>query len=383
MIRDGFWWISLIFPLTLIVGIATLNALTWPRLKRPEQAPAEEKNMPLLSVLIPARNEAHNLPETLSSWLAQRYPRLEILVLDDASEDDTAQIVQSFAARDPRLRLLRGAPLPPGWRGKNWACHQLAQAAQGDYLLFTDADVRWDAEAVEAAMKAAQSLEADLLALWPHQETESWSEYVLVPLIPLAVTFYLPVLAAHHIAHPALAAAIGQALLFRRKAYEAIGGHAALAANPLDDITLAQHIKAHGLALRLVEASQLIRCRMYRSWSEVRNGLSRSLLSAAGNRPWPLLAGVFLQLYLFLLPPLGWLLSWLFPFGQTLFPRPLFALAYGLSLTARLIGALVHRQRLSQALLMPLSVTLLVLLAFWGLWQRHRYGGMSWKGRLV
>lgn len=363
----------LLFSLCLVCLVTIINALTWPRMR-----PVELKQAPAVSVLIPARNEAHNLPHTLQAWSLCPQKNLEIIVLDDHSQDATAAIVEDAARRDGRIRLLRGEALPQGWAGKNWACFQLAQAASADILLFTDADVIWQAGALSSALAYLQESQADLLALWPEQITLSLSERLLVPLIPLLVTFFLPVPAAHVLPFASMSAAIGQALLFRRAAYHQIGGHAALRANPLDDITLARNIKSAGLRLRLLEAGRLVACRMYGSWPEVRDGLARSLLGASGNKLVPLFLLVGLLVWLFVFPYL-WLLWQVFVGGVVALP----ALAVLLALGVRLLGAVFHHQRWQEAVLMPLSIFLLIGISFRAVEWKFRFGGAFWKGRRV
>ena len=360
----------LLGPLFVLAVITILNALTWPRLQPTLQPTADT----LISVLIPARNEAHNLPATLAAWTKCPLPNIEILVLDDHSQDETAAIIRSFTARDARIRLLIGSDLPPGWAGKNWACAQLAETAGGEYLLFTDADVRWQPNALQAALASMENSQADLLALWPTQKTHSLAERLVVPLIPLAVMFFLPIPAAHHLPFASMSAAIGQALLFRRAAYLRSGGHAAIARNPLDDITLARRIKAAGLRLRLVEANHLVTCRMYTSWVEVRDGNAKSLLGTSGNQLLPIFLAVILQGWLFIFP-------WVWLFWATDPRVPLFAILLGLLM--RLLGARVHHQRWQEAVLMPVSVLALGTIALHAASWKLKHGGAVWKGRVV
>jgi chlorobactene glucosyltransferase len=159
--------------------------------------------------------------------------------------------------------VLQGTPLPPGWTGKNWACAQLAAAATAELLLFTDADVRWQPGAVHSVAATLQTLDADLLTVWPTQITHSWGERLTVPLMAMAVLGYLPVRLAHDFFHPLAAAANGQCMAFRRPAYTAIGGHAAVQAAIVEDIQLAEHIKAAGFKLRMADGAGLVACRMY------------------------------------------------------------------------------------------------------------------------
>ena len=160
--------------ITVALGIlgltAVSNFLFFPRLKA-----SQPVAQPKLSILIPARNEAAVIGSTVRALLAQNYHHFELILLDDQSEDGTGAIATEAAKGDARFRLLSGTPLPPGWLGKNWACHQLSQAATGEYLLFADADVRWAPEALAALLSLAQTEQADLLTVWPTQQTESHS----------------------------------------------------------------------------------------------------------------------------------------------------------------------------------------------------------------
>src|SRR5690606_28862766 len=150
---------------------------------------------PMVSILIPARNEAQVIAGTIRSLLAQHYPNFEIILLDDQSTDGTANLAAQAGAGDSRLRVIGGAPLPEGWLGKNWACQQLSQAARGEYLIFTDADVYWSVDALAALIELTQQTQADLLTVWPTQDTVSAGERLVVPLMALAILGYLPLLA--------------------------------------------------------------------------------------------------------------------------------------------------------------------------------------------
>ncbi|MCB0161394.1 MAG: glycosyltransferase family 2 protein, partial [Caldilineaceae bacterium] len=164
--------------LLVMLAIALGNLWAFPRLS-PTSATAP---MARVSVLIPARDEAAVIGRTVDALLGQEPPVHEVLVLDDGSTDGTGGAAHAAAGADPRLRVLDGAPLPAGWVGKNWACHQLGQAATGDVLLFTDADVCWEAGALSAVIRLQASLDADLLTVWPTQATVTWGERLVVPL---------------------------------------------------------------------------------------------------------------------------------------------------------------------------------------------------------
>jgi chlorobactene glucosyltransferase len=207
-----------IVVLLALIGIALItvvNAFFWQRLGEDPRA----SKQPMVSILIPARNEAAVIDRTVRSLLVQTYFNLEIIVLDDNSSDGTADVVQSVAGPKSRLRVVSGSTLPPPWLGKNWACHQLAQLARGEILIFTDADVSWAPHAVSALVAKMDRTQADLLTIWPTQQTQSWAERLTVPLMALVVIGYLPLPLVHYTRWPMFAAANGQCLAFRRQAY--------------------------------------------------------------------------------------------------------------------------------------------------------------------
>jgi chlorobactene glucosyltransferase len=236
-----------------------------------------------VSVLVPARNEAANIRACVRSLLAQTYPRLEVLVLDDRSEDDTRRILEEERARDARLVVLTGTEPPPGWSGKNWGCHQLALAARGEVLLFADADtVFFEPNAVDAIVHTLQDGPADLVSGLPKQLLGTLGETVFVPLFYWAFFCFTPLAAGRVWRRPAFTRAIGQLMAFRREAYDAVGGHAAIRASVVDDLDLARRIAGAGLACRIVDATEFVSCRMYRSGREAVAGFGRNLFAAFG-----------------------------------------------------------------------------------------------------
>jgi|YNPNPStandDraft_1061719.scaffolds.fasta_scaffold19774_3 chlorobactene glucosyltransferase len=294
---SGFWLqhqASLVVFLAVILLIILGNLLT---IRRMERYPAPPRQ-PFLSVLIPARNEEANIGDCLRSLLAQEYPSYEVLVLDDHSTDRTPEIIRSLAAGEERLKLLSGAPLPPDWLGKHWACHQLAQAAQGELLLFTDADTRHHPYTLRDAVAALLAEGADMLTAFPREEIHSWAEVLVVPGFYWSLFSFMPLFLAHHLRWPQLSTAIGQFMLFRRSAFQQIGGYAAIRQQVTDDVALARRIKAAGLRWRLVDGTGRVRCRMYRNVSEVYEGFSKNLFAVFDYR---IISFVFVWLWLPLL----------------------------------------------------------------------------------
>jgi len=285
----------------VLIGLSNLRRLR--RLDRYPPSPAT----PRVSVLVPARNEEANIGACVTSLLAQDYPDLEVVVLNDHSTDRTGEILAEMT-RGERLRVVAGRDLPEGWLGKHWACHQLAEAASGELLLFTDADTRHGPASVRHGVAALHAEGADLLTAVPFEETVTAAEQLIVPVIPWSILTFLPLEVAYRTRSPAFSATIGQYMLFRANAYRAIGGHAAIATDPVDDISLGRRIKGGGFRWRLADATGDVRCRMYQNAEQVFEGFSKNLFSAFGNRALPFV-GVWLWLEIVFLLPVAVLLA--------------------------------------------------------------------------
>ena len=260
----------------LLLGILA-NVLNNLRLLRrmPRHGPLPDPP-PLLSVLIPARNEERNIGRCLESLLRQDYPCLEILVLDDESSDQTADVVAKLAAEHPQIRLLRGQLLPPGWHGKTYACQQLAQAARGEWLLFTDADTVHAPHAVSSALRAALETRADLVSLFPRAVMGTFWEAVALPMITVGPMCYLPLGLINRTRHPLVTLAIGPFMFFRRDFYWRIGGHEAVKQDIAEDVFLARLVKRNGGRLALMDGTRTVSVRFYRGLNEAWRGFSKS-----------------------------------------------------------------------------------------------------------
>ncbi len=352
--------------LSVISGILIFNVFRFPRLattKNPEEL------CPRVSILIPARDESAVIRETVQSVIAQDYPYFDVMVLDDHSTDRTGDLARTASRK---VNVLKGADLPDGWAGKNWACHQLSQAATGEVLIFTDADVRWQPGALRVLVTHMLAEKADLLTIWPTQATVTWSERLTVPLMAMVVLAYLPIQAVHDHPSSLFAAATGQCMAWRRAAYQQVGGHEAVRDTVLEDVTQARLVKKLGLRLRMADSAGWISCRMYTDWASVRNGYAKNILAGYGGTIPLMLATVFHWL-IFLFP---WL--WLISGGGF---QALGLVVMGL--TIRALSAVWTRQRGLDALLMPVSALLMTAIAAQALIWNQRYGGSVWKGRVV
>ena len=265
--------LSLLFLAIIIRDLQSANRVP---LLAPERLQAE--HMPSLTVIIPARNEASRIERCLEGLAAQHLPKLDILVLDDNSTDNTAEVVRSFGARLPGLRVMTGAVLPEGWAGKCWACWQAAQASDAEWLLFLDADTAPLPGMIATLLDYTHRRRLDLLTLLPLLELGSWWERVLMPPFIGLIQAVYPIDRVND-PRSSLALANGQCILVRRSAYFAVDGHRAVRDSVLEDVRLAQTIKGAGYRMEAVGGPELMRVRMYTRFSEVAEGLRKNAMA--------------------------------------------------------------------------------------------------------
>jgi chlorobactene glucosyltransferase len=361
---------SIIALLAVVLLVTIFNAVTAPMLKRAPKL----RNAPRVSVLVPARNEEKNIGACLEGLLAQDYPNLEILILDDNSSDRTFALVQQLAAKDSRVRLLAGAALPAGWLGKNWACHQLSECATGEILIFTDADNRYASPAVTHTVGWMQKYRLSMLSAFCHQITKTLPEKLAVPAVNMLVYSYLPLWLTYYSQAPSLAAANGQWLAFTREAYKRIGGHRAVSRHVVEDVELSRRAKQMGEKILALSAKDEVYSRMYQSAQQVWEGYSKNLFGLMRFQTAPFF--IVLSL-LFLIHIAPFLLVWF----ESL--TALALMAIGMNLVMRLILAAKYAHPwLIGALLHPVSIAYLILLGF-NSYRWYRTGRIKWKGRLV
>lgn len=360
--------------ITLFLAISTLSMVAWNALILPP-LPRPKHTNKKLSVLIPARNEAANIGALLDTLLPQPNIDAEFIVIDDHSTDATATIVQTYAARDARVRLLQGKELPAGWSGKNYGCQQMAEAATGDYLLFLDADVRLTPEALPrllARMEKQPNLA--LLSGVPCQVTPSFAEKLIPPLIAFLIMGYLPIFFARLFPWAAFGAAVGQAVLVRRDSYFAAGGHAAVKATLHDGIEMARLMRRKGFKTDLCAMHDLIRCRMYADFKTVWYGFAKNANEAMA-RPVPLAIWTFLLGGGHILPYL------LLPFASGEAFWLLFTAAAA-SMLSRLVTSLPRGESLLGAVLHPFGIALFLAINYWSLFARDKIKQQGWRGRV-
>ena len=262
------------------------------RVRMPRPLPgASTADNRVVSVVVPARNEAQNIEACVSSLVASTYPRFEVVVVDDRSDDATGDLVRALRrGRAERVVVVEGAHLPDGWLGKPWACRQGAEAAAGDLLLFTDADTVHGPELLGRAVAAMDEDEADLLTLSGRQIMGSFWERLVQPQIFLSMLFrFYDMERATKRGRWRDAIANGQFMLFPRESYDALGGHGSVRDEIVEDLAMAQHVVREGRRLSLRQADQDFATRMYRSLSELVAGWSKNLMMGGAQSMPPLL----------------------------------------------------------------------------------------------
>lgn len=288
MIASVLWWGIVLFLGVKAVGLA-VNLVRFPRLSSATLVPGRGREvwdgaaetLAHVSILVPVRNEERTLPLTLPGLLRQ--PVGEIVLLDDGSEDETFDLATRLTAGHPHARVLRGESLPEGWIGKNWACSRLAEAAQGDLLIFLDADVHLEDGAAEAIVAEMRRQTADAFSVFPRHLTGSLAERALLPIIDHVLLSFLPFPLLREPRARAAAVANGQVFAFDRSTYDALGGHASVRGEILEDVLLARRVRREGFRLGLALGGDLVAVRMYRSYPAMIHGLGKSLLAAHGE----------------------------------------------------------------------------------------------------
>lgn len=251
--------------------------LAKPRPHLGEFTPLPPDRAPLVSIVLPARNEERTIGRCLRSLLASEYPACEILVIDDRSTDATAALVAGFAASDQRVRLIHGTELPAGWYGKPWACWQGAQQAKGELLLFTDADTEHGPQLLPRAVAALQASDVDLVTVMPRQEMIGFWERMVQPFFFLLLGLrFGPLSRINRNRNPRHGIANGQFILVTRQSYFAVGGHQAVHNTVLDDLMMGvRYLEARRTHL-FVNAEDDMTTRMYDSLGGIIEGWSKN-----------------------------------------------------------------------------------------------------------
>jgi len=326
---------------------------------------------PSVSALIPARNEEAVIAACIES-LARQQEISEIIVVDDQSTDGTAGVVRNLIGKYPRVRLFQTDSLPDGWVGKNHALWSGVQQAKGAWLLFTDADAEHETNSAARALQIAREHEAALVSFSPEQVTENWYEKALIPYIYLRLAKLFAYDDVNDPKSPA-AAANGQFLMIRRDVYDAIGGHAGVAGEVLEDVAIAMRVKGAGQRIWFASGKGIVRVRMYRSFDSMWHGWKKNLYRLVGGRPW----AAFREIE----SSLPWIPLLLILIGLK---SPLIFLFGVLLLLARqiLYGLELVRNRFPFSFIFYYApAAVLYTSVLWASYRSHVKGRIEWKGR--
>jgi chlorobactene glucosyltransferase len=361
----GILAVFIITFLSLRTFISLVNLLS--RLHLPEQKP---HHCPKVSVLIPARNEEAVLGHLLDSLEKQDYPDFEVIICDDHSSDNTEEILNWIAGEDERFHWFLGEKLPSGWVGKNFACHQLAQKAAGQYFLFLDADVELNPDAISKAAAYFQGNGLSLLSVFPEQKMESFAEQISVPLMNWILQSLLPIILVQKSRFASLSAANGQFMLFDAENYRSNQWHSQVRNQNVEDIRLARMIKSEGHKMAVLLGNNDIFCRMYHRFDEAVQGFSRNIHEYFGGRRAVMLVFWFMV-------SLGPFITF-FAFGWMFFG--LFVL---LVLLNRVFIAAANRQNVFLSVLLhPSQMFSFTVVVFYHIFRRIKKE-TTWKGRKI
>jgi chlorobactene glucosyltransferase len=357
-------------------SIALWNYFSFAAIRRRDRP----SRMPSISVLVPARNEERSIERCVRSLLEQEYDDFEVIVLNDHSDDRTGEILTTLRREHPALSVIEGAPLPAEWVGKNWACHQLAREARGEWLLFTDADTIHEPHSLSAVIGFAERTGAHFFSGVPRQRMESFWERVVIPMVIFLYFAYLPNRWITDRRDPQFSATNGQLLCVARLAYDKIGGHEAVRSQLVEDLWLGRAAKRAGIRTALASAIETVECRMYGSLREIMAGFSKNLFPGFDYSIVGLTFFLISTLLLYVVPLIfvivaitnGW-------YTVELFWLPLTQLLLASAMRAML--ALRFGMDWRQLFYHPLSALIIAIIALnsarWSFSRR----GATWKGR--
>ena len=337
-----------------------------------------DKN-PLISILVPARNEEEDIKRCLISLTKQDYPNIEILVLDDNSSDNTANIVTELSKKDSRIKLYKGEPIKKGWMGKSYACWQLSKYARGDYFVFTDADTLHFSNSISGAVACLLRYKLDALSVFPKQimvtiherMMNMFGHYIILCLMP----FYL----VRKLKTALFCTAIGQFMLFKKDVYKKIGGHKSIRSEMLEDIKISKRVKKMGYKFMIFDGRNNVYCRMYRSFREIVKGYSRVLFAVFDYKVYMISIAIVLVFVIFLSPffllPMVILLDW------PLLLIELLILQINIIFITRIVLSIKFKCKAVDVILHPVAIVYLIMIAINSILSVKIRSGIYWKGR--
>jgi len=372
------WWSSAlaVAVCSMLLAVSVYNLIRFARLARFEVH--DSRAEPSVAVLVPARNEERCIEACVRSLCRQNYQRLEVIVLNDSSTDGTGRILKSLSGEFSNLRVINGSPLPEGWVGKSWACHQLSQATSADVLLFTDADTVHRPETVARSVRFLSEQKLSMFSLVPYQVLSSFGEHAVIPMVHVLYFSYLPNSLIISNPRVSLSAANGQFMCFSRKGYDLVGGHTAVWNSLVEDVFLARAVKAAGGRIALVDGTDAVSCHMYTGASEVTRGFSKNMFPATGYNL-PAILFFLTHLALTYIAPVASLGMGLTMSDTTMVAASSYALATAGFI--RLMISIRFRMPLWHMILQPVTAIWTIVIGLNSVRWAYSRTGSQWKGR--
>jgi len=367
---SAFFWLALLF-----MPVRWRMSERW---EACDDSQIPHSQLPSLSVIVPARNESDSLPLTLPSWLDQDCPESEIILIDDESTDGTEKCAHSISSRFSRtIRIIKGTPPPPGWTGKLWALQQGINVSTGEWLLFTDADIRHCPNLWRGLVTKAIVEQREMISLMALLDTEGMWARLLIPSFVYFFHFMYPFGKVRDI-RSKISAAAGGCVLISRRALDAIGGLAGHRNALIDDLALARRIKRAGLPLSLLLTKSVVSIRPYRRLSDVWNMVARSAFTQL-RCSWLALIGTVLGMSILFIAPMAGICAFI---GQTVSPAaPIISSATLLLMAGTYIPTIrFFGLGRSRALTLPIAGTLYMAMTVSSA-MNHLFGRHVWRGR--
>jgi hypothetical protein len=379
--------IVLLVAMALCAITLTMTVINLGVYRRPLSSPRFEDREVVITVCVPARNEESNLEACVRSILASTQHDIEVLVYDDQSTDDTPNILARLIASDPRVRAAHVTPLPAGWNGKQHACWRMSEQARGNWLCFTDADVRFEPACLAEALAFAQAQKADMVSTFPRQITGSLAERLAVPMIFFILFSYLPMPRMRTTRDPAASAACGQFILVSRAAYDKAGGHQAFKNSMHDGVKMPREVRKASFHTDLFDGTHLLSVRMYRGLAQTWRGFAKNAFEGLGS--------VGLLMFITAVHLLAHVLPWVIvpwallgklaaaPLTAPTDLAALFAVScVAMAILQRFLLARRFEQGLTPVLLHPLGVLMMTAIQWHSLYLA-RTGQRAWRGRVA
>lgn len=368
-----------VLQLVVIVWVVVYLTLNARAPVKAESVAGPLAESPLVSVCVPARDEERDVGACLSSLLNQDYPNFEVIVVDDNSTDNTPRIIESLQERHPNLIAIRGAPLPPDWYGKPFALHQASQKAQGELLLFTDADPVFQPNALTAAVHLIQKHQLDMLTLLPGSEFGSFWERAVQPVI---FVFIGALAKFNKVNDPESEAAmgVGAFIMMRREVYDQVGGHESLKQAILEDIGMARKLKQSGAKIMIAEGTKIYSIRMYHSLKEIWIGWRKNIFVAMKNS--------FLKTLYYIFWILGFVITpWFVAAHHLWWGSGLWLQIMGLAglflvLVTKAAVCYELKLKMRTLFLFPLGALVMAAIMINSMIQVKFRGGSEWRGRI-